>query len=177
MYIRPRKLVVTGYACHGKDTFAKALVRASQGQLRFYDASQVACEEIIWPLWGHRFYESVEDCYKDRRMHRAQWYDLFAAYNKDDPARFGRLFFRKSDIYCGLRNIRELRAMREERLIGAVIWIDAYDRLRTIEHSSSITIRSEDADFYIGNNHAPSDMDGIARFLWSRMSLEPAEPR
>lgn len=159
------RLIITGHARHGKDTVCEML--AKKHGLRFTSSSQFVAEKAVRPWLAERgiVYPSFEEMYADRVNHRADWFDAISNYCKDDGARLGReLFESGNDIYCGLRNIRELVAMREQRIVDRVIWVDASKRLPP-EPESSMTIEPGDCDFVLDNNGTLEDLARVVDTL------------
>lgn len=165
------KLLVTGYARHGKDTVCEIL--AKNFSLKFVSSSYFCAERAVRPWLADRgiVYDSLDACYADRGNHRAHWYDAIADYNKDDKARLGRELFESYDIYCGLRSFEEFSALRAGDMFDYSIWVD---RLMHIppEPNSSITIRREDCDFVLDNNRTLLDLDARAKTLYWRLAAD-----
>lgn len=155
--MKKNKLLVIGHARHGKDTFCEIL-RDTYGY-NFISSSQFCAELFIYqelsPLYG---YTSVEDCYADRFHHRAEWYDLISDYCREDPALLGKQIFEKYDIYCGLRNVREYQALREQQVFDICVWVDRSQHL-PLEPSASMTLKKEHADYIIDNNGSLDDLN------------------
>lgn len=144
------KLIVTGYAGHGKDTVC-SLLQKHYG-FSFESSSMILLKEVIFPVLAPKYgYLTEEDCYLDRVNHRQEWFELLKAYNSEDKAKLGKLIFTQYDIYCGLRNIEELEAMQSESLYDYSIWVDASKRLPP-ESRDSMTITKEDCDIVLDNN-------------------------
>lgn len=154
--------IVTGHANHGKDTVSAIL--ASLINATFISSSEAVAEQIIFPqlkpLYG---YLTVEECFVDRVNHRKEWYDLIHQFNTPDLTRLTRLIFGISQIYCGIRNITELRAIIESDMPKpCIIWVDALERLPK-ESADSITISAADADYIVDNNkHIPEENKRVA---------------
>jgi hypothetical protein len=150
------KLVVTGYARHGKDTVCQ-LLKEEHG-FTFESSSQAAGFKAVYPTLRLKYkYKTFEDCYNDRVNHRQEWFELIKAYNTPDLAKLGREIFQYYDIYCGLRNMNELETMIVEGLVDAIVWVDASARVEA-EPSTSITITRSDCDFVVGNNGTLDDL-------------------
>lgn len=146
------KLMVMGYAGHGKDTVCKIL-NEDYG-MKFVSATRVAAEKIIMPVMK---YDSVEDCIADRVNHRKKWFDLISEYNSKDPARLIREVLKDSDIYCGVRSYREFNAARKERLFRCSVWVDASKRL-PIESTESCTVNPLCTDYVLMNDGGTSEL-------------------
>lgn len=161
------KLIITGYAGHGKDTACEYL-RDKYG-LSFESSSRVLLEEVIYPKLKDKYgYKDKEECYLDRVNHRAEWFDLLKEFNNPDLTALAKIIFSKYDIYCGLRNCEELHAIKKAGLVDKVIWIDAIDRVPE-EPTSSITITEDDANFIVYNKHDLEafyrNLDGLVKLL------------
>lgn len=145
-----KKLLIIGYARHGKDTVCEIL--KNDYDYNYISSSMFCAEQFIYqrlkPLYG---YTSLEQCYDDRVNHRSEWYDLISDYCKDDPAKLGKQIFQKYDIYCGLRNIREYIALREQKVFDYCIWVDRSKHLEP-ENVSSMTLDSSHSDYILDNN-------------------------
>ena len=153
--MRKPRIVVTGYARHGKDTVCK-LLKENHG-FTFESSSHYVGFKAVYQKIKHR-YSSFEECYKDRVNCRAEWFELIKAYNGEDLAKLGRELFQSYDIYCGLRNIAELETMIAEGLVDCIVWVDASERVES-EPSTSITITREDCDFIISNNGGLEELE------------------
>jgi hypothetical protein len=160
------KFHIMGHGGHGKDT-ASSIFAYLRG-CSWVSSSMYASEIIVHPVLGLKYgYQSVEECYNDRRNHREEWYDLIKAYGEGDPARFSRKLFKHYDIYCGIRNREEFLAGKKEDLFDLAIWIDASERLPP-EDESSCTITKADADIIIDNN---GDQTDLARRLFRLVNI------
>lgn len=142
------KLVIMGYARHGKDTVCEYLV--PKYGYTFVSSSRFVLEKAVWPAMKDRF-PTMEAAYEGRGPHRAEWFRLISAYNDGDPARLGRELFNEYEIYAGIRNAEEFAAMRAENLFDYAIWVDASKRLPP-EPPGSCTVRPDMADFVLDNN-------------------------
>lgn len=146
------RLIVMGYAGHGKDTVCELLRNYGY---TFTSSSEFAGKKIVYPVLKEKYgYESWEECFKDRVNHRSEWFNLIADYNKEDGARLGKEIFEENDIYCGLRNERELVKLVEvySPYIPILIWVDASGRLKTEESITSNTIDPARVTIHIDNN-------------------------
>jgi len=145
------KLLVTGYARHGKDTVC-GILHEEYG-LRFISSSLFCAERAVRAYLAERgiTYATAEECYADRVNHRAHWFDAISAYNSPDRARVTREMFVDHDIYCGLRNREEFDALKAENIIDASIWVDRLQHCPP-EPLSSMEIRPEDCGYVLDNN-------------------------
>lgn len=144
------KLIITGYADHGKDTACEYL-RDTFG-FTFESSSEFCNERAVFPGLKDKYgYQSPEECFADKDNHRAEWHQLIASYNTPDKAKLGKEILSENDMYCGLRCRIELEALRLAIPNILVIWIDASERLPP-EPTSSISIVAADANFIVPNN-------------------------
>ncbi len=154
------KVLVLGYARHGKDTVCELL--RDRYDLTFTSSSQFCAEHVVLPWFrsnpGTFEYKDAAACFDDRHNHRALWYDLITDYNKPDMARLGREIFASNDVYCGLRNAREFHAVKNAGLYDFAVWVDASDRVPP-EDASSCTVEPWMADFVLDNNGSLEDLE------------------
>jgi hypothetical protein len=144
------KLLIIGHGRHGKDTVSEYL--QNNYGMQFKSSSMHCAENAVYPILKDLYdYSSVEECYADRHQHRSEWYKLISDYCKNDLARIGREIFGISDIYCGLRNIREFHSIKNNGLFDYCIWVDRSDYLET-EPKSSMSLEPWMADYVIDNN-------------------------
>ena len=147
----PFKVLLLGHARHGKDTVAE-LLRDRHG-FSFQSSSMFVAERVVMPhfaLAGSP-YGDVQSCYEDRVNHRALWYDLIRAYNRDDEARLARELYQDFDVYVGLRAIDEFKAIEAAKLFDLCIWVDRSDHVGP-EDASSCTVIPTCADYVLDNN-------------------------
>jgi hypothetical protein len=149
--MKPLNLIVTGHKEHGKDEFCKILVEFLP-EYSFASSSLFVAERVIFPVLAPLYgYKTIEECFIDRVNHRKEWFDLIVKYNGKELTRLGIEIFGKYHIYCGLRNIWELNALKAIDTVDLVIWIDASER-KSLESSDSLTISKYDADIILDNN-------------------------
>lgn len=155
--MRNPRLMVIGYARHGKDTVCNML--HDMYRLQFVSSSYFVADKAVRPFLARKgiCYETIELCYADRINHRADWYDAICAYNADDAARLGRELFAEYDIYCGLRNIREFNALKAEKAFDVCFWVDR-SKYEKSEDRSSNTLSLGEADYIINNNSTLDDL-------------------
>ena len=170
--MRPPRLVVIGHAGHGKDTVCELI--AELYSLKFISSSMAALDAVIYPALKDKYgYTSKEECFADRINHRTEWHELIKEYNAEDKTRLGRLIFSNADIYCGLRNKDELRALKQALLVDFVIWVDGSHRLPD-EPISSFNITAGASDFMIDNNDTEDMLLPRVRYVMNRIVQEHA---
>lgn len=154
------KIMIVGHARHGKDTVAHMLC-AIHG-LDFVTSSQFCAEEVVRPYMAKHgiYYANVADCYKDRGNHREHWFNAITDFNTPLLTRLTQAIFARYDMYCGIRNFRELEAVRLAIDVKR-IWVDASERIEP-EPTTSITVTREQCDWVVYNN---GDLDK----LWSEV--------
>ena len=168
------KLLITGHGRHGKDTTC-ALLRDHFG-LTFVSSSCFVAERAVRPYLAERgfVYNTLEACYVDRHRNdamRAMWFDAIVDFNRHDLARMGRELFATHDIYCGLRNIKELDAQRREGVFSTSIWVDRSKHLPP-EPPTSMTIQPSDCDYILDNNGTLADLGvNVARMYLALLAL------
>ena len=144
------KLLVIGYAGHGKDTAATMLGKLLE--LDCISGSQFACKEIVYPQLKSVYgYASPEDCFMDRTSHRQEWFEIIAHYNSVDPMKLTKEVMKEYDIYVGMRSERELLECKRQKIFDLIIWIDASKRVGP-EQSESCTVGPKMADITIKND-------------------------
>lgn len=162
------KIILLGYARHGKDTVAEIL-RDRYG-FQFNSSSMFCAERVLLPYFNgrpagyspahdriFRHYATAEECYEDRVNFRDVWFDQIEAYNREDPSRLCREMFEAgNDIYVGMRSAIEFKAA--QKLADLVVWVDASGRGLPPEDKSSCTVRQEFADYVLPNNGTLDDL-------------------
>lgn len=155
--VRKPKILVIGYARHGKDTVAEML-RDEYG-LTFTSSSMFCAENIMLPYFrekerqpGSPIYADAAACFADRGAHRAEWYEQIRSYNAGDEARLAREITIAYDLYCGMRSADELAACRKHNIFDAIIWVDASGRGVPPEPASSCTVTPAMADYVLDNS-------------------------
>jgi hypothetical protein len=160
------KLLVIGHAEHGKDTVCEML-RDRHG-LTFASSSLFVAEHVMLPAFekvGHP-YASAEECYADRRNHRAFWHETIRMFNHPNPARLAWMILKEHDVYCGMRHPEEFVACIKQRLFDAVIWVDGSHR-KPPEPATSMGLTIKMADYYVDNNGSLSETeDSVDRVMF-----------
>lgn len=150
------KILLLGWARHGKDTVAEIL-RDHYG-FQFQSSSMFCAEIVCRPALAEMgiHYDSLEECYADRVNHRAAWYEAIKAYNAKDPARLAKGILEIGDLYVGMRSAYEFAVARE--LFDEIWWVDASGRGLQPEDRSSMDIDFEDEFRFINNNGTLEDL-------------------
>lgn len=161
-------LLVIGHARHGKDTVCEIL-RDKYGY-KFMSSSEYCAEHVVFPILGPIYgYHTWQDCFVDRSNHRAEWFNIIREYNGKNPARLGLEIFATYNIYCGLRNAEEMRALKLEKAYDVAIWVDASERVPA-EDSSSNTITRDMADYSLSNNGTIEELQESIDVLMKHLS-------
>lgn len=164
------KLMIFGYARHGKDTVAEILHK-SLG-LRFVSSSFAAAEKVMVPFLASKgiTYANLEDCYADRVNRRQDWYEQIKAYNTPDSAKLAREIYADNDIYVGIRNVVEFEAIRDEGLFDYSIWVDRSQYVPP-ESTASTSVLPSMADYILDNNGTLEQLKVRALALYSYLTL------
>ncbi len=167
------KIILIGYARHGKDTVAELMGR--KYGFRWIASSDFAAREIMMPFFndmGESWrYETAEECHADRVNHRAMWYEQIKAWNYPDLTRMTRAIYGQGyDMSVGMRNNRELWACKNAGVGNFVLWVDASER-HPPEDKSSCTVEPWMADFIIDNNGSLEDMERSVDIVMQRIRV------
>jgi hypothetical protein len=168
------KLMILGYARHGKDTVAEIL--SDTYGLGMVSSSHAAGKKVMLPYFESIgvHYRDFNECYEDRVNHRAEWFEQIAAYNTPDKARLAREIYAESDIYVGIRSREEFDAVKAAGLFQYSIWVDRSKHVEP-ESASSNTIGKDAADYVIDNNGTLEELETRTRSLYiDLISLEYA---
>lgn len=143
------KLLVLGHGRHGKDTACEMIKELGY---TYRPTSKLLSDLFIFDyLKETHGYKNSEDCYNDRHNHRSIWYKLIQDYCRDDLTRLGKQVFAQYNVYCGLRDFKQLDAMRKSQVFDYAIWVDRSSVVPQ-EPSTSMTIHQSMCDFMIDNN-------------------------
>jgi hypothetical protein len=159
------KLLIIGYARHGKDTVAEIL-RDKYG-FKFTSSSEFVAREIIWDQWGWLRYPDFDAMFADRVNHREAWMRMISLFNSPDKTKTARTMLERGfDMYVGMRRFDELSASRH--LFDYVVWVD---RVGFPPETGSMDITRENAkpDFVIDNNGSLEDLEREVDFLASQI--------
>lgn len=161
--MRKPRLLIIGYARHGKDTVAEIL-RDKYG-FKFTSSSEFVGREIIWEKWGKIRYPNFEAMFEDRVNWRELWMEMIRLYNTPDKTKTARTMLERGyDMYVGMRRQDELDASRH--LFDYVIWVDRSKHLPPETGSMDITRESAKPDFVIDNNGTLEDLEkSVAKLM------------
>jgi len=154
---KKHKLLVIGYARHGKDSVCEFL--RDEYNYSFVSSSHYCAEHVVIPYLRTIgiTYDSIEECYEDRVNHRDKWFNCIADFSREKPGEITRGIMETNDIYCGMRNRIDYNKAIEDGVFDLILWVDASDR-HPPEDPSSNSLTPEDADFVLDNN---GDVDGL----------------
>lgn len=144
------KILILGHKEHGKTTTAEYI--QNKFRLNYLDSSMVAAKLFIFDALKDRYgYKTFEECYKDRRNHRAEWYNLILGYNINDKTKLATEILKEVDMYAGMRDFNEIQACKDKNLFDIIIGI--YDPRKPLEASNSFNINMfKESDIIIYNN-------------------------
>jgi hypothetical protein len=168
------KLMILGYARHGKDTVAE-IYRDSLG-LNCISSSHAAAEKVMMPYFASKgvIYDNVEACFADRVNHRQEWFEQIKAYNTPDKAKLAREIYSVGDVYVGIRDYVELDVIKAERLYDYSIWVDR-SKHQPPEAITSCSVTPAMANYVLNNNGTLEQLRVQALSLyWDLISLEHA---
>ena len=166
------KLMILGYARHGKDTVAEILAR--DFKMKFKSSSFFALERVMVPYFASKgiMYPSPEACYADRVNHRQEWHEEIKRYNENDRARLARELYSEADVYVGIRCNMELAAIEAEKLFDYSIWVDRSGH-QLAESTESCTVNPSMANYILDNKGTLDQLVTRTRNLyWDLVSLE-----
>lgn len=151
------KILVIGYAQHGKDTLCEILEELYG--TKHMSSSQAALELFLFDKLKEVYkYQTKEECFQDRVNHRSERKYLIKEYALDNGLDcYADYILNKQncDIYCGARDRDEFEAARHH--FDLVIWVDALGRGLPEEDYSSNELTPEDADIIVTNNGTKED--------------------
>lgn len=111
-------IAICGPGRSGKDTAANWFARHTH--LRFGRSTS----EIIAPYAAERLGRPVDVAFAHRHQNRVFWFNVGNELRATDPAFLVRECLKGGEIVVGMRNRSEVLAVRSERLVDLVVWID-----------------------------------------------------
>lgn len=136
------KILIIGHKEHGKSTVANMICERTK--LKCEDSSMAASRIFIFDLLKEKYgYNTITECYVDRRNHRAEWFNLICDYNTPNPERLCIELLKNNDIYVGERSRMEFEATKKyfDLIIGV------FDTSKPLESEESMELNVfEDSD-------------------------------
>lgn len=148
-------ILICGYGEHGKDEVASRL--AHKLGLTFTSSSKFIGEKVVFPLLADsEEYLDFDECYADRRNHRAVWFEAICDYNSVEPDKLTKDIIAEYDIYVGMRNPLEFEGSKHH--FTHLIWVDASKR-KPNEDAASNGLYPESFDYILDNNGPLGELD------------------
>jgi dephospho-CoA kinase len=164
------KLLVISHMRWGKDTFAEILYK--NFGLTYQSSSQAAADIFIYDELKDKYgYKTPEECFEDRMNRRSEWYDLICQYNIEDKARLAKDILKRTDVYVGMRDHREITECINQGIFDLIIWVDASKRLPE-EPKTSFNIDIGCADIIVDNNDTLVDFEKRVIRLGKALKLD-----
>lgn len=104
---------------------------------------------------------------EDPVVMRTRWYDYLNEYRAADPARLIKLVLETSDFVCGVRDRKELLAVREQGLLDLICWVERPG----IPVDPTVTFTRADCDLVVMNDGTLDDYLGRWRRLASALKI------
>ncbi len=151
-YPKPR-IAIVGRGRAGKDVSGAWF--GANTPLRYVGSTS----NVVCPLIARELGISAEEAWLDRHNNRMFWYNWCNEYRKDDPAKIAKVCLENGDIVVGLRDWREIEAIKELHIVDLVIWIE-----RNVPEDPTMTYGPEYADIVINNN---GTIEELYEKLWN----------
>ena len=145
----------------GKDLVCEIFRRCG---LRYTASTSLMARNLVWDAWGQWHYGTPDECYCDRRNHREKWHQIILDCNEVDPVNFYRYCLEEppQDILCGVRDDKEMRAIKKAKLVDYWIWVD---RPGT-PVDPTMKFGPEECDWTIENDGTVGDLVEKIEALW-----------
>jgi hypothetical protein len=141
-------LLIIGHGRHGKDSLGE-LICKELPELTFTSSSWFFAEEMFNNQGGSTFYSSVQECFDDRANYRELWRDKMVEYNTPNPSRLAQNILATSNLYIGMRTLREYEASK--KLFNFIFYVDASERVKYVDPTFEIKYNPKEMIF-IDNN-------------------------
>jgi hypothetical protein len=140
--VHPRKILFCGYGRAGKDEAAMFLGRITQ--LRYAGSFSWAGLPYMAQVLG------VHPCqaWEERHTQRQFWKDELDKLREMDQCYLARLVVQSGDIGAGLRDKKEIDAVKAEKLFDRIVWVERLGN--TVD--PTVTFRPSDCDETIMND-------------------------
>ena len=112
------KVGIYGPGRSGKDAAAEWF--AANTRLRYWGSTS----QVITPHAAKRLGISEREEFRRRHEDRALWRQIGDELREVDPAALARVTLWDGDLNVGVRSLREIAAVRRERLVDVALWID-----------------------------------------------------
>jgi hypothetical protein len=145
------KISISGHGGSGKGLVAAWFNQHTA--LRYTGGTSWYGRHYVFEQWGHLFYDSPEDCFAARALHRERWASLLDDYNKDDLTRLYRLTLENQDILDGVRRRDEFKACLDAGMVDLAIWLK-----RDVPTDTTLRYGPELCDVIIENNGCVEDI-------------------
>lgn len=139
------KIAICGPGQSGKDTVTNWITQYTDLKYKL-STSEMAAKHVYENVMKDR-YSSLEECWEDRRNHRAEWRQAILEYNGEGKLQLYKDYRGSHDIFNGIRCPIELKKMLDTKFISLAIWVD-----RKVPPDESNTITPEDCDIVVPNN-------------------------
>jgi hypothetical protein len=116
--------------------------------------------------------------WEHRHEHRDFWYNFCNELRKDDPCFLIRRVLAEGDMVVGIRDIVELEGLKREKLVDAIIWVDANGRVDYVDPTVTFTII--DCDYLLPNWGSKEDLKVECRGLCEQLQIPlraPVQPK
>lgn len=124
------KICIAGHGEGGKDDAAKYLVK--HAGFRYKAGTSWYARHYVFDWFASQgvYYTDALTCWQDRRDHRKIWADCIAQINEADGAALYRECLADgNDILTGIRQRREMEAVKRANLVDVWVWIETGKRV------------------------------------------------
>lgn len=155
------RLLLVGHGEHGKDSAGEYLSQITT--LRYAGSTSNFLAKYVAAETG----QTVERAFATRREHRQQWYDIGRRLRESDPGILIRESLAVADIAAGCRDLEEIIACREQRMVDLIVWIAN----RNKPDDPTVKFGSEVADIVVENHWGLSEFQGRLRRLAKSLGI------
>jgi hypothetical protein len=159
------KLCIVGPSGCGKDEAAEWF--AAHTWLRYWGS----CSKVILPFAAKALDMTEDEAFACRHARRSLWREIGDWLRKDDPAFLARETLKQGDILVGVRSLKELSAIRREKLVDIVVWIER----TTPQVDDTLEFDEKEADVTVLNLSSLASYHRRLRVLANAMALNPTE--
>ncbi len=114
----PTKVLLVGYGRAGKDCSGEWL-HANRNCV-YGGSTSLFLAKHVAPVLG----QSEEQCYRERHQNRDVWYQTGRQLREKDPGCLLRTGLALGNVVAGVRDLCELRAARDQKLVDVIVWIE-----------------------------------------------------